>query len=935
MPQSRARTQTIRRALVLAFCMLALIGAAMPAPAAAAGTANSEKSTPAVKTVRVGWLLDNEGYQTGTPGSYLSGWGYDYLQTLSYYTPGWKYEYVSGNFNELMDKLEAGEIDLMSNISYTDKRAEKLLYSTNPQGTERYYIYAKPSFDRLDTGDPKALEGLTIGCNDGLMQTTVAQQWIADEGVTCNYRYYPTGNDVFTALSSGEVDAIIMNDTISSEDAMPVFYVGESSYYLVTPRSRQDLMDDINAAMTSISRANPRFNDEVKASHSISNGGSAILTGAESTWLKEHENRIVLGYLDNMLPYCATESDGSMTGSLSALVRTLEDHFDIDVETVAFSSNSKMSRALLDGAIDAALPVYEDYWLAEQYGAVQSSTIASISLVAIHGDIPASDLMKTVAYQPGSIVDRPVITTRYPEAKAVCYGSAAECIEDVKRGKATCALLPVTRLETLRDQVDLEDLKTTELTDTIQLTCRMRRGTPELLSIVNKAIANSSDQIASGAYAHYSYAESDSNLMRFLYRHRMVFIVGAIVLLSGAVIALAWALRRARLEQRRAESANAAKTRFLSRMSHDIRTPLNGILGLLEIEEFNPEDTELAHENRAKARVAANHLLTLISDILEMGKLEDGEVVLEHEPFNLVDLCSDILVLSRIRAHDRDVTVISDSASSIAYPHLIGSPTHVRHVFLNLMDNSVKYNRPGGTVTCSASAEKDAGNRVTYRFVVSDTGIGMSPEFLEHIFEPFSQENDDARSRYQGTGMGMSIVKALVEQMGGSIAVESTPDVGSTFTVTIPFTIDPHPVLREQANVGPASISLEGMSILLVEDNDLNAEIAQTLLENQNALVVRAADGAEAVNIFETRPAGAFDVILMDIMMPQMNGYDAARAIRLSDKLDAGSVVIIAMTANAFQEDIHAALDAGMNDHVSKPIDLDKLKETIAKHVTR
>ena len=925
MPQVRACRHSILRIFALAAALVLVAAGAAPAPATA-----SE-----LKTVRVGWLENNEGYQTGTPGSYLSGWGYDYLQTLSYYTPGWKYEYVSGNFNELMDKLEAGEIDLMSNISYTDERAEKLLYSTNPQGTERYYIYAKPSFDKLATGDPKQLEGLTIGCNDGLMQTTVAQQWIADEGVTCDYRYYTTGNEVFNALSTGEVDAVIMNDTISSEDAMPVFYVGETSYYLVVPNNRQDLMDDINTAMTSISRANPRFNDEVKANHSVSNGGSAILTSSERAWLKAQDNRIVVGYLDNMLPYCAKESDGSMTGSLAALVRTLEDHFDIEVETVAFSSNSKMSRALLDGTIDVSMPAYEDFWLAEQYGVVQSSTISTTSLVAIHGNVPSSELLGTVAYQPGTIIDRSVIKTRYPEAKAVRFDNAAECIEAVKRGKATCALLPVTRLETVRDQVDLGDLNTTELTDTISLACRMRRGSPELLSIVNKAIVNSSDQIASGAYARYSYAESDSNFMRFLYRHRAVFIVGAIVLLSTAVIALAWALRRARNEQRRAENANAAKTRFLSRMSHDIRTPLNGILGLLEIEDLNPENTELAQENRAKARTAANHLLTLISDILEMGKLEDGEVILDYEPFNLVDLCHDILVLSRIRARDRGVTVISDSASSIPYPYLIGSPTHVRHVLLNLMDNSVKYNHPGGTVSCTSSVEKHSGNRVTYRFVISDTGIGMSPQFLEHIFEPFSQENDDARSRYQGTGMGMSIVKALVEQMGGSITVESTPDVGSTFTVIIPFTIDPHPALREQTSVDPANISLEGMSILLVEDNDLNAEIAQTLLENQNALVVRAADGAEAVDIFETRPSGTFDVILMDIMMPQMNGYDAARAIRLSDKLDASTVVIIAMTANAFHEDVRAALDAGMNDHVSKPIDLDNLKQTIARHTSR
>ena len=933
MLQGRTRTAASHRAFVAIICAVASIfmtvWAAVLHPALAAA-----EDAATVKTVRVGWLENNEGYQTGTPGSYLSGWGYEYLQTLSYYTPGWKYEYVSGNFNDLMEKLEAGEIDLMSNISYSDEREEKLLYSTNPQGTERYYIYAKPSFDKLATGDPKELEGLTIGCNNGLMQTEVAQKWIANEGITCNYRYYTTGNEVFDALSTGEVDAIIMNDTISSEDAMPVFYVGETSYYLVVPKARQDLMDDINTAMTSISRANPRYNDEVKSSHSANNGGTAILTGAETAWLKAHGNTITVGYLDNKLPYSAAESDGSMTGSLSALIQVLHNQFGIDVNTKAFTSNTKLMRALKNGTIDVALPLYKDYWLAEQSDTVQSLTVATTSLVAIHRGDSTDSMLDTVAYHPASTMERNAIGVRFPQSKTLRCKDIDACVEAVKRGGATCMLVPVTRLETLRDKVDLGDLQTTELTNTIELTCRMRKGSPELLSIVNKAVVNSSDEIANGAYAHYSYAESDSDFMRFLYRNRTAITIAAITFLLCTVASLAWSLRRARAEKLKAEEANAAKTKFLSRMSHDIRTPLNGILGLLEIEELNPDDTELASENRAKARESANHLLTLINDILEMGKLEDGEVVLEHVPFNLIDICRDIDVLARVRAEERNITVTNDSGQGILYPDLIGSPTHARHILLNIVDNAIKYNKPGGSVTCTASVEWLKTGRIAYRFVVADTGIGMSPEFLRHIFEPFAQEKDDARSRYQGTGMGMPIVKALVEQMGGSIQVESEPGVGSTFTVVLPFTIDPHPEARRQKAEGPALETLEGLTILLAEDNDLNAEIAQTMLESQGALVVRAADGQEALDTFCVKPAGTFDVILMDIMMPNMNGYDAARAIRRSSKLDAATVAIIAMTANAFQEDVQAALDAGMNGHVSKPIDLEVLKAAIARHVS-
>lgn len=248
----------IYRTLAVALAALAILSAVMPAPAFAAD------SDQQVKTVRVGWLVNNKGFQEGMPGERLSGWGYEYLQTLSYYTKGWQYEYVSGTFSELMDMLEAGEIDLMPNISYSAEREQKLLFSSNPEGTERYYIYARPDRDDLAKGDPQALQGLTIGCNSGVMQTIVGQQWLADEGVTCTYKEIDTGSALFEALADGEVDAAIMNDTISSPDASPMFYVGSSDYYFAVPKSRPDLMNDINAAMTTIARDNPRYNEEVK-----------------------------------------------------------------------------------------------------------------------------------------------------------------------------------------------------------------------------------------------------------------------------------------------------------------------------------------------------------------------------------------------------------------------------------------------------------------------------------------------------------------------------------------------------------------------------------------------------------------------------------------------------------------------------------------------
>ena len=911
-------------ALAVAFAVAFSLVPMSPRAAFADGSGDSGD-----KVVKVGWLANNEGFQEGEPGGYLTGWGYEYLQTLSYYTPGWKYEYVTGTFSELMEKLEAGEIDLMPNISYTEERAKKLLFSTNPQGTERYYIYAKSSRDDLTKGDPSALNGLVIGCNKGVIQTKAGQEWLADEGVSCTYRYYDTGDELFDALSADEVDAIIMNDTISSDDAMAMFSVGESNYYLTTPKSRPDLMDDINAAMTMIQSANPRYNDEVKTSYSVSNGGSTTLTSAERSWLDEKGWSLTVGYLDSALPYSSETADGAFDGALSALIDSLEDRFGIAVSTVAFSLNADMKTALNDGNIDVAMPVAKDYWLAERDDCIQSSAMAQTALIAVYAGGRLDDALGSIAYSPESLLNRSLIGVRYPGSRIVDRASALDSIEAVKRGDATCAIIPVTGMDVLREQTDFSDLKTAQLPDGIDLTCWMKRGDARLLSIVDKAIVESKDEITADAY-HYSNESSDSDLVQFVKKHQLPIVVCVMGLLVAVVLTLVWALRKARRAQQKAQAANAAKTAFLSRMSHDIRTPLNGIVGLLEVNELDPENVQLASENRAKAKVAANHLLTIINDILEMSKIEDRAIVLENKPFNLIELFREIRILSQLRASDRGVTLSVGPAETLAYPDVYGSPTHVRRVMVNLLDNSIKYNKPGGSVTCTCSVVRVEGDTVVYRFVIADTGIGMSEEFLEHIFEPFSQAADDARSTFQGTGMGMPIVKALVDEMGGTIDVQSELGRGSTFAVVLPFTIDRDPAEHRREREEEADCSIANMNVMLVEDNDLNAEIAETLLENEGASVVRAHDGQEAVELFCHKEPGTFDAILMDIMMPRMNGYEATRAIRLSDRLDAASIPIVAMTANAFSEDVKATKDAGMNGHLSKPVDVDLLKRTLA-----
>ena len=904
---------------------LTVLGAVMPAPALAA------QSDQQIKTVRVGWLVNNEGFQDGNPGERLSGWGYEYLQTLSYYTPGWQYEYVSGTFTELMDMLETGEIDLMPNISYSEERAQKLLFSSNPEGTERYYIYAKPDRDDLSKGDPQALQGLTIGCNPGVMQTIVGQQWLASEGITCTYKEMPGGGDLFAALANDEVDATIMNDTISSPSASPMFYVGSSDYYFAVPKSRPDLMDDINSAMAAINRVNPRYNDEVKSNYSAQNSGSSSLTGDERTWLKANGNTITLGYLTGKLPYCNEDENGEMEGPLASLATTLHDKFGITVKTVAFESNEKLQKALTKGTVDVALPIYRDYWLAEQMGFVQSTSLGSMSLTVIHAGSDLSKDLQSIACANSSIVNHRVLESLYPTATITECESGDEMFNALALGKVSSIIVPSSRMETIRDKHDIEDYGKTELPNTAELSCWISRGEPELLGIINKGIINAGDSLAASNYSSASYTAQESDTLRFLYRNRTAIAATLIGILSVSIILLIWSLKRARTEREKAVAANAAKSAFLTRMSHDIRTPLNGILGLIEIEELKEGDMQAARESRAKARVAANHLLSLINDILEMGRIEEHKMTLEHESFNLKELCDDALVLCRLRASDRGITLLNTSEPYAVDQSMIGSPTHIRRIIINLLDNSIKYNKHGGTVTFFSTVKPLNDTRALFCFTIEDTGIGMTPEFLKHIYEPFAQEGNDARSKFQGTGMGMPIVKSLIDMMGGTIEISSELGVGSTFSVQIPLDIDKNPQAHIKLVQATPNCSLAGMSVLLAEDNDLNAEIAQTLLESEDVAVTRAANGDEVVDLYLSHPAGSFDAILMDIMMPGMDGYEATRVIRLSGKPDAADIPIIALTANAFAEDAKAARDAGMNDHLPKPLDFNKLKIILAR----
>ncbi len=403
------------------------------------------------------------------------------------------------------------------------------------------------------------------------------------------------------------------------------------------------------------------------------------------------------------------------------------------------------------------------------------------------------------------------------------------------------------------------------------------------------------------------------------------------------------ALEQAQEAGRRAEEASLAKTEFLHRMSHDMRTPLNGILGLLHISRAHADDAALVAANREKAETAARHLLSLIDDVLQTSKLEEGSLKLAHEPVDLIVLSREITDIVEDEAVEAGLTWEYEPVGDrVPFRWVYGSELHLRQIFLNIYSNCIKYNRPGGKISTTIVGREVAYGHAVYRWVIEDTGIGMSPEFVARIFDRFSQETPGARSTYGGTGLGMSITKSLVELMGGTIKVESEKGVGSRFTVEIPFDVALGPDERPVAGVGDGdggglvggetggeNRGIAGARILMAEDNDLNAEIARTLLEDAGAQVTVVGDGKQAVDAVAGSPAGTFDVVLMDVMMPVMDGLAAARAIRALERPDAATIPILAMTANAFAEDREACLAAGMDDHLAKPLDMAAVIATV------
>ena len=889
------------------------------------------------KTVRVGYF-PYANFQEGGYGEHKQGAGYEYLQKISYIT-GWKYEYVYGSFKECLDMLADGEIDILGNVSYTPERAESIDYSTYAAGTERYWIYTREDHTDLMDGDPKQMNGCRIGVADGSYQKELLEKWLDSNQIQAEVVVCKGYDEMIEKLYADELDALVIPVLSVNSDFIAIANIGASDCYFGVSKSRPDLLKELNSAMEEINNTETDYSSKLYARYE----GKAVINYAlnkeEKQWLDAHENTIRVGYLKDNLPFCG-EENGKLTGILGTVLDTVQEKYKITIKAVPCSTGVEMNEALQSGKIDIAGPIIQDFYTQEQFQVVLTDAIFDITPVVIYKGKEYSSSLSTVAVTETSLYSGLMVSLLFPDAEIKQYDTQEECLEAVANGKVGATVVPSSKINILNESPLTQSLSFAEMAKRQELGMFTTRENRRAATIINKAIEQSSNVLNGVVLAQNSVSEKEMTLKDILAEHAGL-VIGVSFVIIFVLLLLVYSLSVSRKKQMEAlkeaqdaNAANIAKTTFLNHMSHDLRTPMNAIVGFTDIAMKRKPDKEVENCLK-KIRQSSEYLMTLINDVLDISRIESGKLEYKPVPTDLRDMINTVLSIAKGYMENRDLNLYV-SREKLKTPYVMADELRIREVLLNIISNAVKFTKDGGTI--SFVAENCPGNdehHVIVRYRISDTGIGMSEEFQSRIFDEFTQENDGARTSYKGTGLGMAIAKKYVDLMGGKIEVSSRQGVGSTFTVEIPLRIAEQ-ILTEKEEKLRKDMDLHGLHVLLAEDNDLNAEIAVSLLEEQGMIVTRAADGKSALLQFCNTAPGTFDLILMDIMMPEMNGYETTKAIRnLSNRPDGKEIPIIAMTANAFAEDVQAALDAGMDDHVAKPMNMDILTSAIEKCVKR
>ena len=1073
--KQKAITIRVMMRLLIAFCLIFSLMA--PFLAHAEGT----------KTVRVGYY-ENELFQEGAQeGAVKTGYAYEYYRKLAEYT-GWKYDYVYGSFADLYQMLLDGEIDLLAGLARKEDRIGLIGYPDTPMGHESYNL-VKHEGDAEINADPVTLNGKRIGVMESALVVAL-HQFLDSHGVQAEVVTFPDYDSLFAAFNAGELDVFAGegDSGFSVENAVILYSFGTSDYYLTVNKQRPDLLEQLNTAQTLLATEEPNYLNSLSTKYYSGSLASRAHSAAETEWLQSH-SELRVGYLENYLPYSDTDENGQATGIVTDVTEQLLKSLNIDTLSVSYhgyENYDDMVADLVSGKIDTGFPVGGGLYYSEESGIYQTNPVVSAATeIVFRGEFNVDDISH-FAVNENNRMQYYYVRTHFPDAEITYYPSVDDCLEAVISGKEDATTLNGLRANDILKNTRYESLSLLQLSQSDDRCYGVAMGSEGLLKLLNRGInvlgidygQNQAYRYADGLYS-YSFFD-------MIKQHIGAFILGILAIAAVIISLLIRDNKRSRtqirdkeearveLEEKQrelsdalaaAEQANRAKTAFLNNMSHDIRTPMNAIVGFTALAASHIDNPEQVKDYLQKITVSSQHLLSLINDVLDMSRIESGKVTIEESDVHLPDVIHDLrtIIQANITAKQQELLI---DTQDVKHEDIITDKLRLNQVLLNILSNAIKFTPAGGTISFRLIEEPSSrADTADFVFRIKDNGIGMSKEFQKTIFEAFTRERTSTVSGTQGTGLGMAITKNIVDMMGGSISVESEEGKGSEFILRIPCRIGESRVISEKipelqglralvadddtnsclsvsamlrdigmrpdwtnygkeavirakeakdqadefkvyiidwmmpdlngietvrrirkivgddapiiiltaydwsdieaearqagvtafcskpifmselrsvlakpfliekpaADEAPAALDFTGKKILLAEDNEMNQMIAVEILKSAGFTIDIASNGAEAVELMEQAPVGTYDVILMDIQMPIMDGYEAARRIRAMEDQEKAEIPIIAVTANAFEEDRKIALEAGMNGHLAKPYDIDAIMKTLSE----
>ena len=1068
-----------RKSACVMLSLLLLLSAVLPVKAAA--------ETASAKVVRVGSFEDTFNY-VNEKGA-RKGYGYELLETLSGYA-GWQFEYVTCDWSDCFEKLKNGEIDIIGGISYTEDRTQEMLFSDEPMGVEKYYLYADLSRADISASDFKTLNGKKIGVLMGTEPEVMLAEWEEKYGLKTEHVNISNNEDVKQKLANHEIDCFVsLEESFWAERGIStITRVGESGIYYAINKNRPDIKEELDDAMRALDEAVPFYTADLYKRY-FSMDYTPILTGEEKSWLRKH-GAIRMGFLASDSGVSTFDpATGEFTGVITDYIQFAADclgNQELEFQLVGYDSKEAELDALKSGEIDMIFHCDQNPNLAEEYHFACTNTTWTSNLMAVTNKQHFNENnVNRIAVPQNKLSLKKYLAFYYPQWEIVDCDTQEDAARLVKDGQADCF---VTGISSENKYSKKYSFYSVPLVNPVRSCFAVNSGNRSLLSILNKTIKAMPVNMLAGALAMYKSSARKVTLSDFIKDNFFKVMLISSIAVAVVLLTILMLLQKARKAEaaarkaasdtqelnaklqvavEKAESANRAKSTFLSNMSHDIRTPMNAIIGFTTLALSNIDDTDRVKDYLGKTLASSNHLLSLINDVLDMSRIESGKIHLEEVEVNLSDVLHDLKTIVSGQIYAKQLELYMD-VMDVTDEDVYCDKTRLNQILLNLLSNAIKFTPAGGTVSVRvrqlAGKVRGCGQ---YEFRIKDNGIGMSQEFAQKIFEPFERERTSTVSRIQGTGLGMAITKNIVDMMGGTIEVQTAQGKGTEFTVCVPMRAqteqrpvekiteleglkalvvdddfntcdsvtkmlvkvgmraewtlsgkeavlrarqalemsdvyhayiidwrlpdmngievtrqirslhDDTPIiiltaydwsdieveakaagvtafcakpmfmsdLREtlmsalgqksadavQGLLPEKNADFKGKHILLVEDNELNREIAQEILREYGFLVDSAENGAVAVEKVSTAAPGSYDLVLMDVQMPIMDGYTATRKIRALDDPARAKLPILAMTANAFDEDRRNALESGMNGFLSKPIVIDDLMQELHK----